>query len=250
MRMVNLGRAAREKAQIRVRQPLSTLYAQVTTTEERASLERLAGQVQEELNIKHLAFLPEESDMLVYALKPRISLLGPKYGARMKTLLAAINTLDVASTARQLRATGKVAFPVDGQEVTLTEEELEVVATAREGYVAAEEAGYVAVIETKLTPELLEEGLVRDLTHYLQDMRKKADFLIEETISTRLVTDSDLAEVITRYADYIKEEILARNLSVLAEDVRTEKEAGTFTDTIAPAKLGGHQVMVSLNRLS
>ncbi len=250
MQMVNLGRAAREKAQIRVRQPLSTLYAQVTTAEERASLERLAGQVQEELNIKHLAFLPEESDMLVYALKPRISLLGPKYGARMKTLLAAINTLDVASTARQLRATGKVALAVDGQEVTLTEEELEVVATAREGYVAAEEAGYVAVIETKLTPELLEEGLIRDLTHYLQDMRKKADFLIEETISVRLVTDSDLAEVITRYADYIKEEILARDLSVLAEDVRTEKSAETFTDTIAPSKLGGHQVTVSLNRLS
>jgi isoleucyl-tRNA synthetase len=78
MRVVNLGRAAREKAQIRVRQPLSVLYARVTSDDERASLERLAGQVLEELNIKRLDFLPAESDMLVYTLKPRVSVLGPK----------------------------------------------------------------------------------------------------------------------------------------------------------------------------
>jgi isoleucyl-tRNA synthetase len=247
MRMVNLGRAAREKAQIRVRQPLATLYARVPTAEERASLERLAGQVLEELNIKRLEFLPAESDMLVYTLKPRISVLGPKYGARMKALLGALKALDVNETVRQLRATGQVTLAVDGQSVTLTEEELEVIATAREGYVAAEEAGYVAVIETSLTPELVEEGLVRDLTHFLQDMRKRADFLIEETISARLVTDSELAAVLKRYADYIKEEILARDLAVLTEGAPTG--TGAFTDTIAPSKLGGHQVTVTLSRL-
>ncbi len=250
MRMVNLGRAAREKAQIRVRQPLAALYARVTTANERASLERLAGQVLEELNIKRLDFLPTESDMLVYTLKPRISVLGPKYGARMKALLAAIKALDAAATVRQLRAAGQVTLAVEGQNVTLTEEELEVVATAREGYVAAEEAGYVAVIETSLTPELLEEGLVRDLTHYLQDMRKKADFLIEETISARLVTDGELAEVLKRYADSIKEEILARDLVISAEGAQAGQQTGAFTDTIAPARLGGHQVTVTLNRLS
>jgi isoleucyl-tRNA synthetase len=249
MRMVNLGRAAREKAQIRVRQPLAVLYARVTTAEERASLERLAGQVLEELNIKRLDFLPTESDMLVYMLKPRISVLGPTYGSRMKALLAAIKALDVAATVRQLRAAGQVTLTVDGQSVTLTEEELEVVATAREGYVAAEEAGYVAVIETSLTPELLEEGLVRDLTHYLQDMRKKADFLIEETISARLVTDGELAEVLHRYAGYIKEETLARELVILADGQQAGSADGEFQDTIAPARLAGHQVAVTLKRI-
>ncbi len=250
MRMVNLGRAAREKAQIRVRQPLSTLYARVTTDDERASLERLSGQVLEELNIKRLDFLPIESDMLVYTVKPRISLLGPKYGAKMKKLLAALGTLSVTSMLAELRGAGKLTVDVEGESVALTEEELEVVATARAGYVAAEEAGYVAVIETSLTPELLEEGLARDLTHYLQDMRKKADFLIEETISARLVTDAELAEALKRYTNYIKEEILARDLAVLAGDVQTEPEAGAYTDTIAAAKLGGHQVNVSLKRFS
>ncbi len=250
MRMVNLGRAAREKASIRVRQPLSTLYARVTTAEERASLARLADQVLEELNIKRLEFLPEESDMLVYTLKPRISLLGPKYGARMKALLAAINRLDVGETVRRLRADGQIALDVEGQLVILTAEELEAFATAREGFVAAEEAGYITAIETRLTPELVEEGLVRDLTHYLQDMRKKADFLIEETISARLVTDAELVAVLQRYERYIKEEILARELVVVADGQPAANAAGAFSDTIAPAKLGGHQVVVTLHRLS
>ncbi len=250
MRMVNLGRAAREKASIRVRQPLSTLYARVTTAEERASLARLADQVLEELNIKRLEFLPEESDMLVYTLKPRISVLGPKYGARMKALLAAINRLDVGESVRRLRADGQITLDVEGQSVTLTTEELEAFATAREGFVAAEEAGYVAAIETHLTPELVEEGLVRDLTHYLQDMRKKADFLIEETISARLVTDAELAAVLQRYGDYIKEETLARELVVVADGQAAANAADAFSDTIAPAKLGGHQVTVTLHRLS
>ncbi len=250
MRMVNLGRAAREKGQIRVRQPLSALYARVTTAEERASLARLADQVLEELNVKRLEFLPDESDMLVYTLKPRISVLGPKYGARMKALLAAINALDVNETVRQLRANGQVTLVVDGQSVMLTDEELEVVGAARAGYVAAEEAGNVAVLETTLTPELVEEGLVRDLTHSLQDMRKKADFLIEETISVRLVTDAELAAVLQRYADYIKEETLARDLTVVTDGQQGASADGAYSDTIAPARLGGHQVTVTLKRLS
>jgi isoleucyl-tRNA synthetase len=250
MRMVNLGRAAREKAQIRVRQPLSVLYARVTSADERASLERLAGQVLEELNIKRLDFLPEDSDMLVYTLKPRVSLLGPKYGSLMKPLLSALNQLAPADAVRQLRATGKLVLTVNGQEVALVEEELEAVATAKPGYVAAEEAGYVAAIETTLSPDLVEEGLVRDLTHYLQDMRKKADFSIEEPINARLVTDAELAGVLNRYADYIKDETLARDLAVLTGEPSAASIDGAYTDTIAPAKLGGHQVQVALSRLS
>jgi isoleucyl-tRNA synthetase len=250
MRMVNLGRAAREKAQIRVRQPLSVLYARVTSADERASLERLAGQVLEELNIKRLDFLPEDSDMLVYTLKPRVSLLGPKYGSLMKPLLGALNQLAPADAVRQLRATGKLLLTVNGQEVALVEEELEAVATAKPGYVAAEDAGYVAAIETTLSPELVEEGLVRDLTHYLQDMRKKADFSIEESINAQLVTDAELAGVLNRYADYIKDETLARDLTILTGEPSAASADGAYADTIAPAKLGGHQVQVTLSRLS
>ncbi len=250
MRMVNLGRAAREKAQIRVRQPLSVLYARVTSADERASLERLAGQVLEELNIKRLDFLPEDSDMLVYTLKPRVSLLGPKYGSLMKPLLGALNQLAPADAVRQLRATGKLLLTVNGQEVALVEEELEAVATAKPGYVAAEDAGYVTAVETTLSPELVEEGLVRDLTHYLQDMRKKADFSIEESINAQLVTDAELAGVLNRYADYIKDETLARDLTILTGEPSAASADGAYTDTIAPAKLGGHQVQVTLSRLS
>ncbi len=250
LRMVNLGRAAREKARIRVRQPLSTLYARVTNADERESLSRLADQALEELNIKQLELLPEESDMLVYTLKPRISVHGPKYGALMKGLLAAINTLDTAETVRTLRATGSVTVAVGEVQVTLNSDELEAVATARAGYVAAEEAGYVAAIETTLTPELLEEGLVRDLTHYLQDLRKKANFQIEETINAQLVTDVELASVLSRYSDYIKDEILARELVVHTPEQAAASPASVWQETIPAAKLGGHEVAVALSHHS
>lgn len=108
----------------------------------------------------------------------------------------------------------------------------------------------MAAIETTLSPELVEEGLVRDLTHYLQDMRKKADFSIEEPINARLVTDAELAGVLNRYADYIKDETLARDLAVLTNEQSSESADGAYSDTIAPAKLGGHQVQVTLSRLS
>jgi isoleucyl-tRNA synthetase len=248
LRLVNLGRSAREKAQIRVRQPLSTLYVRVTSDEERESLSRLADQVLEELNIKRLEFLPEESDMLVYTLKPRISVLGPKYGALMKGLLAAISKLDTAETVRTLRATGEVTLAVGEVQVTLTSTELEAAATARSGYVAAEEAGYVVAIETTLTPELLEEGLVRDLTHFLQDLRKKADFQIEETINAHLVTDAELAAVLLRYSDYIKDEVLARQLVVQTPETATGPSESAWQETLPAAKLGGHQVTVALSR--
>jgi isoleucyl-tRNA synthetase len=103
---------------------------------------------------------------------------------------------------------------VDGQEVVLTPEELEVEASAREGFVAAEENGYVAVLDTTLTPELLAEGLVRDLTRFVQDVRKHAGLAVEDTISLTLAADAELANVIRRNAAYIQDETLARSLKL------------------------------------
>ena len=106
---------------------------------------------------------------------------------------------------------------VEGQPVTLLPEEVEIEAGAREGYVAAEERGTVAVIETTLTPELLAEGLVRDLTHLVQDVRKHAGLAIEDSIETWLMTDADLAAVAIEYRDYIEAETLSKRLVVQSD---------------------------------
>ena len=249
MRVVNLGRAAREQAQIRVRQPLGVLYARVGGAWEEEALIRLADQVLEELNVKRLEVLPAQSDMLVYSLKPQMKTLGPKHGKLAQKVLAALRTVDPQAAAKALREQGGLTLTVEGQPVTLLPEEVEIEASAREGYVAAEERGTVVVIETTLTPELLAEGQVRDLTHLLQEVRKHAGLAIEDTIETWLLTDPDLAAIATQFRDYIEAETLSQRLTVQSEPPSLAPTGyGAFTEEIPAAKLNGHRATVTVRK--
>ena len=251
MRVVNLGRAAREQAQIRVRQPLGVLYARVGGAWEEEALIRLADQVLEELNVKRLEVLPAQSDMLVYSLKPQMKTLGPKHGKLAQKVLAALRTVDPQAAAKALREQGGLTLTVEGQPVTLLPEEVEIEAGAREGYVAAEERGTVVVIETTLTPELLAEGQVRDLTHLLQEVRKHAGLAIEDTIETWLLTDPDLAAIVTQFRDYIEAETLSQRLTVQSEPPSLAPTGdGAFTEEIPAAKLNGHRALVTVRKVA
>jgi isoleucyl-tRNA synthetase len=246
MRLVNLGRAAREKASIRVRQPVSALYARVNTGGERAALERLADQMLEELNVKRLELLPEHSDMLLYTLRPRMAVLGPKHGKLAQKVLAALRAYDPQVGAQALREEGRLILTVEGQPVELLPEEVEIEASAREGFVAAEERGYVVVLETTLTPELQAEGLARDLTHLIQDVRKHASLAIEDTIETWVWTDSALAEMVERFAGYLKDETLSAALTVSTDVATPGNDA--YLETIPAAKLGGHEATIAIRK--
>ncbi len=247
-RLINLGRAAREQAQQRVRQPLALLYVQVKTEAERASLGHVATEVLEELNVKRLELLTAESDMLTYTLKPRRQALGPKYGKQLPRLLAALAALDVAATqtaARSLRETGQLTFTVDGQPVTLLADEVDVEASARAGFVAAEERGYVVALETTLTPELLAEGLARDLAHLIQDVRKRAGLAIEDTINTTVSGDAELVAVARQFATYLKDETLTHDLTV-SETTASQTVPGAYTEVVPAAKLVGHEAVITV----
>ncbi|HEU5349918.1 MAG TPA: DUF5915 domain-containing protein, partial [Ktedonobacterales bacterium] len=249
MRMVNLGRAAREKAQIRVRQPLGVLYARVGNDGDAEALQRLAGQVLEELNVKRLELLPAESDMLVYALRPQMKVLGPKHGKLAQKVLAALRAVDPQAGAAALRDEGKLELNVEGQTVALLPEEVEIEASAREGYVAAEERGAVAVIETTLTPDLLAEGLVRDFSHLVQEVRKHAGLAIEDTIETWLMTDADLAAIAVEFRGYIEEETLSKRLVVQSEGPSLAPSGDSvYTEEIPASKLNGHPATVTVRK--
>ena len=127
-------------------------------------------------------------------------------------------------------------------------EEVEVEASAREGFVAAEERGYVVALETTLTPELVAEGLVRDLTHLVQEARKHAGLAIEDTIALTLWADDELAAIARRHAVYISDETLARDFAVHTGKP-DESAAEGYMETIPAAKLGGHAVTVRVRKL-
>lgn len=237
MRVVGLGRAAREKVQIKIRQPLNALYVRVTNATEEESLTRLQEQVLEELNIKQLKLIGADSDMLAYTLKPRVKILGPKYGPLVQKILAKFKSLDshgASEAARQLSGTGVLSFTLEGQHIELTTNDVEVVSTARPGFVAAEERGYVVALETTITPELREEGLVRDLAHYVQDMRKKADFKIEDHITLALLSDMELAAILERHRATLQDKLLADNLVIAPTSEALPAINEAYREKIAP----------------
>ena len=205
-----------------------------------------------QLNVKRLELLPAESDMLLYALRPRMAAIGPAFGKLAPKVLAAVRSADPRAGARELRDTGLMTLEVDGQTVALTPEQVEVEASAREGFVAAEDRGYVVVLETTVTPELLAEGLARDLTHLVQETRKHAGLAIEDTIALTLATDDELAGVVERYAGYIRDETLAKSLAATPVTpgvaIGAPASDGTFSETIPAAKLGGHEVVVTVRK--
>ncbi len=255
MHIVGLGRSAREKAQIRVRQPLNALYVRVPSLAEEAALYRLSEQVLEELNIKRLLLINDSSDMLSYTLKPQVKVLGPKFGHLVQKILTKFKALDprgAQEAAKLLLETGSLNFTVDGQQIELTSDEVEVVATARPGFVTAEERGYIVALETTITPQLREEGLVRDLTHFVQDMRKKANFSIEDHIGLAFYTNVELAQMLQDYSSVIASETLADNLLISIDHKDTPSFNEVYRETISPTslkKLDGYMVEVVLGKL-
>jgi isoleucyl-tRNA synthetase len=255
MRIVSLGRAAREKAQIKIRQPLNALYVRVANRDEEEALARHSGQVLEELNIKHLHFMSDDSHMLAYTLKPQVKVLGPKYGPLVQKILAAFKSLDAHGAheaAELLNETGALNFTIDGQQIELTADEIEVMATARSGFVTTEERGYVVALETAITPELREEGLVRDLTHYIQDMRKKAGLNIEDHINLTLYTDEELAAILLRHEATLRSETLADSLSIRSDQPVAPTSGEVYREQISPhelKKLENYSVEVVLGKV-
>ena len=254
MRVVGLGRAAREKVQIKIRQPLNAMFVRVLNRDEEEALLRHSEQVLEELNIKQLHLMSDDSDMLAYTLKPQVKVLGPKYGPLVQKILVAFKSLDAHGAheaAKILNETGKLNFTIEGQQIELTPDEIEVVATARSGYVATEERGYVVVLETTITPELREEGLVRDLTHYVQDMRKTAGFNIEDHITLTLFTDEELASILHRHEETLRTETLADSLSIRVDQPVAPTPGEAYREQISPhelKKLKNYTVEVVLGR--
>jgi isoleucyl-tRNA synthetase len=233
--VVGLGHSARKG--IKVRQPLSALHVRVTNPSEEEALERLKGLVLEELNIKQLNLMSADNDMLAYTLKPQVKILGPKYGPLVQKILARFKALDAHGAneaARQIQTTGKLSFTLEGQQVELSASEVEVVSTARPGFVTAEERGYVVALDTVITPALREEGLVRDLTHYIQDMRKKAGFKIEDHIALRLETDQELASILEHNRATLQAETLADTLTIVTEPAQAPAINEAYREKVAP----------------
>ena len=235
MRIVSLGRAARSKAGVKVRQPLSTLYVKLRSRAEAKALSRLQALLLDELNVKDISVMESEEEFLSYEVKPDLSVLGPRYGGQVGAIQEALRRADPASVARAVASGAPVR--IDGWE--LTAEDVLVSSVDREGYASAEEAGYVAVVATALTPELADEGLAREVVHRLQTMRRNAGFDIADRIVTYYQGGEALRRVMQRFADYVRQETLSLEL------VEGEPPPGAHVETHT---LDGQEVTLAVQR--
>ena len=235
-RIVNLGRAARSKAAIKVRQPIGELLVKVAKPEEAAVVERLAPQILDELNVKGLKLVADLGELVSHTVRPRTPILGPKYGRELPKIVAALRSLSAADVASRV-AKGE-SLELAGH--TILAAEIEVMTSDREGFATAVEGDFAVAISTALTPALLDEGLARELVHRIQGMRKSAGFRIEDYIATSYEGDPDLVRVFERFASYVLQETLSRQLT---------QDAAGAAEYSEVLKLEGREVSVGVSRI-
>jgi len=243
-RVVALGRAARNAAAIKTRQPLREVVVvpgETTRTDGsfREGVESLSRLVLDELNVKELRFGEAES-VLAYDLKPNLSVVGPKYG-RLVPRLRRVLAEAPPEVGAQAASGEKVRLSVDGQEVVLGPEELLVEPKEREGFSLVREGDLTVALKTELDEDLVDEGLVRELIHKVQNLRREEGFEIEETVSVALGGSPKVIGLLEGpWGEYFKSEVLAREL-------RIDGEAGGGGS--GSLRLDGEELWVEVKRL-
>jgi isoleucyl-tRNA synthetase len=205
---VELGRAARAQAKAKVRQPLRRAVI-VANDDEREAISSRAQLVKAELNVKELAFVTEEAELVSYEVKPNYRALGPRFGRRMPQVAAAVAALDPAHVARVMADGGEIGISIDGDDHTLGPDEVSLSLQPLEGYEVEAEAGHAVALQLELDDELRREGLAREIVHAVQNARKDAGLEITDRIELALDGDDDLVEAAREHEPYIAGEVLA-----------------------------------------
>lgn len=201
---------------MKIRQPLQRVMFGLPSLLPLPDLQALRYELAEELNVKEIAFLGvpgeygllREEDFLLYKVRPNLEVLGPRYGGQLERVSKAIARANPQRIAQAVKS----RLPVRLRGFVLQPDEVIVEARPREGFALAQEAGYVAIVATALTPELADEGLAREVVHRLQTMRRNAGFEIADRIVTYYQGGEALRRVMQRFADYVRQETLSLEL--------------------------------------
>jgi isoleucyl-tRNA synthetase len=209
---IELGRAARAQAKIKVRQPLSEAVV-VAAGRERDAIERFRELLLEDLNVKSVRFVSEAEELGRFELKPNYRVLGPRFGKRMPQVAEAVAALDAQSAASTLRAGGSVGISIDGKEHPLSADEVQLVLQPLEGYRVERSGTHAVALNLELTDELVREGRAREVVHAIQSARKTAGLNVEDRIALTLGGDPELLEAVRAHEDYVTGETLAVSMS-------------------------------------
>ena len=209
LKVVVFGRAARNTANIKSRQPIGNMY--IKAKKELSSY--FVDIIKEELNVKNAEFKEDVSKFSSYTFKPQLKTVGPKYGKQLGGIKEYLSNVDGNAAMADLKANGAIKFEVNGTEISLAEEDLLIDIAQMDGYVTDGDNYVTVVLDTTLTPELIEEGFVREIISKVQTMRKDAGFDVTDKIRLYVEGNDKIADIINNNEDAIKKVVLANEFT-------------------------------------
>ena len=212
LEIVVLGRACRNTANIKNRQPIGTMYVKAEKKMDKFYTDIIA----DELNVKEVKFADDVESFISYSFKPQLRTVGPKYGKLLGGIRQALTDINGTAAMNELRTNGVLKLDINGNDVELTEEDLLIETAQTEGYVSESDGETSVVLDTNLTPELIEEGFVREIISKIQTMRKEAGFEVMDKIKVYAHGNDKIQDVMKAHEDEIKSEVLADEM-VLGE---------------------------------
>ena len=227
LKIVVMGRACRNSANIKNRQPIGNMFVKAPET----LSEYFVEIIEDELNVKKVNFTEDVSSYTSYTFKPQLRTVGPKYGKVLGQIQKALAGLDGNAAMAELKANGVLALTEVEGDVKLTEEDLLITMTQMEGYVTEGDNTVTVVLDTNLTPELIEEGFVREIISKIQTMRKEAGFEVMDQITIYYKADAKVADIFGKYGSEIRSDVLG-NAIVAGEMDGYQKEWNINGETV------------------
>jgi isoleucyl-tRNA synthetase len=236
-RVVFITRSMRAKNNLKVRQPLLKMMV-VIDKNRRDALSKMKDVILEEVNIKELIVLEDDSAIVNKSAKPNFKVVGPKYGKIVKSLTVAIKELNNQSIS-DLEKNGELEIKVDGQKLKISREDVEVVSHEIEGWLVESEEGVTVAIDTELDENLIAEGYAREFVNRVQNMRKDAGFDVVDRIKIFVEGNEKLIEYVNKFSDYIANEILADKIQYVTNERGYKQEW----------KIGDYDCMITIEKV-
>ena len=230
--------ALRRKANIKVRQPLSTIMVPVISEAQKADIEAMSSLILSEVNVKNIKFVGNEDGVLVKRVKPDFRKLGPKHGKVMKQLGKMISEMSQADII-EFEKNGSFTFTIDGTQATVEACDVEIISEDIPGWLVANEGNLTAALDITVTEELRREGIAREIVNRIQNIRKDNDFDITDRIKVVISKNENSDAAITEYTDYISKQVLADSLVIcdsVAGDDTTQLDMDDYTLTVKVTK--------------
>ncbi|HNZ83090.1 MAG TPA: isoleucine--tRNA ligase [Sedimentibacter sp.] len=224
--IVSLGRASRENAKIKVRQPIQKIHVD---GKYKQLIDDLVPLIKEELNVKEVVFEHDLNEFMDFSLKPNFKIAGPMLGNNVKAFAGILAKADALNIITKVQSGEKCELDVNGQIVELDNQLLDIRISAKEGYDVATGNNLFTIIDTNLTEELLNEGYAREFISKVQQMRKNNGYEMMDRIEIYYTSSPEIDKAVNDYEDFIKEETLADLISVSEEDMEVQNLNGVDT---------------------